>query len=398
MAKSKKSLFGTVFSWFMQLFVVGIFFGLIALVVAGVFVGIARSELQSFEELKQSPNGQMVRVRAADGTIIQTLGPSFGRWLPIDDIPADMKGAMVAVEDRRFQYHYGVDPIGIARSFYERYKQGRFTQGGSTITQQLARNLFLNNKREFGRKIREMILATAMETKFSKDQILELYLNKVYFGGGAYGVDAASRRFFDHSATQLSLAESAIIAGLVKAPSHYSPTADAQAAIDRASVVVEVMQDAGMITAAQANEVKPSEVKLAADKPQNSVRYFTDYALPQLDQLIDETDKPIDVWTTIDLKLQRAATSAIQANVPRGTQGALVSLDRDGAVLAMVGGADYVASNYNRAVTALRQPGSSWKLFVYLTALEAGLRPDDQVIDEPVDINGWIPRNRPRER
>lgn len=393
MAKTKNTSSGFIGRWFKRLFITAALLALIGLIIGGVFVSIARSELQSFEELKQSPNGQMIRVRAADGTIIQTFGPSFGRWLSIDDIPDNMKDAMVAVEDRRFQYHYGVDPIGIARSFYTRIQKGRFTQGGSTITQQLARNLFLNNRREFGRKLREMILATAMETKFSKDQILELYLNKVYFGGGAYGVDAASRTFFDHSATELSLAESAIVAGLVKAPSNYSPTADAQAAIDRASVVVEVMQDAGMITAAQANEVKPAEVKLAADKPQNSVRYFTDYALPQLDSLIDETEKPLDVWTTIDLRMQRAATAAIQANVPRGVQGALVSMDNDGAVLAMVGGSDYVASNYNRAVTAVRQPGSSWKLFVYLTALEAGLRPDDQVVDEPVEINGWVPRN-----
>lgn len=393
MAKTKNTSSGFIGRWFKRLFITAALLALIGLIIGGVFVSIARSELQSFEELKQSPNGQMIRVRAADGTIIQTFGPSFGRWLSIDDIPDNMKDAMVAVEDRRFQYHYGVDPIGIARSFYTRIQKGRFTQGGSTITQQLARNLFLNNRREFGRKLREMILATAMETKFSKDQILELYLNKVYFGGGAYGVDAASRTFFDHSATELSLAESAIVAGLVKAPSNYSPTADAQAAIDRASVVVEVMQDAGMITAAQANDVKPAEVKLAADKPQNSVRYFTDYALPQLDSLIDETEKPLDVWTTIDLRMQRAATAAIQANVPRGVQGALVSMDNDGAVLAMVGGSDYVASNYNRAVTAVRQPGSSWKLFVYLAALEAGLRPDDQVVDEPVEINGWVPRN-----
>lgn len=392
-AKSKKSSSGFIGRWFKRLFILGLLLAIIGAIVGGIFVSIARSELQSFEELKQSPNGQMIRVRAADGTVIQTLGPSFGRWLSIEDIPENMKDAMVAVEDRRFEYHYGVDPIGIARSFYERLQAGRFTQGGSTITQQLARNLFLNNNRTFTRKIREMILATAMETKFSKEQILELYLNKVYFGGGAYGVDAASRTFFDHSATELSLAESAIIAGLVKAPSNYSPTADAQAAIDRASVVVEVMQDSGMITAAQANQVKPAEVKLAADKPQNSVRYFTDHALPLLDKLIEETEKPIDVWTTIDLRMQRAATTAIRSNVPRGVQGALVSMDRDGAVLAMVGGADYVASNYNRAVTAVRQPGSSWKLFVYLTALEAGLRPDDQVVDEPVEINGWVPRN-----
>jgi penicillin-binding protein 1A len=304
-----------------------------------------------------------------------------------------MKDAMVAVEDRRYYIHPGVDPIGITRSLYVRAIDGRWTQGGSTITQQLARNIYLNSNKEFGRKIREVILALAMETKFSKDQILELYLNKVYFGGGAYGVDAASRKFFDHGAENLSLAEAAIIAGLVKAPSHYSPTADAQAAIDRATVVVGVMQDAGMISAAEAAQVKPADVKMAKQQPQDSVRYFTDWVLPQLDGLIDETEKPIDVWTTLDLKMQRAATAAIAANAPRGAQGALVSIDRDGAVKAMVGGTDYVTSNYNRAVTAVRQPGSAWKLFVYLAALEAGFRPEDMVEDKPVEIDGWQPKN-----
>ncbi|MCX7268727.1 MAG: PBP1A family penicillin-binding protein [Sphingomonadales bacterium] len=361
--------------------------------VLGVFVAIARSEIDSFEDLKASPNGQMIRIRAADGTVIQSLGPSFGRWLTINQLPSEMKDAMVAVEDRRYYMHPGVDPIGITRSFYARAVQGRWTQGGSTITQQLARNIYLNSNKEFGRKIREIILALAMETKFSKDQILELYLNKVYFGGGAYGIDAASRKFFDHGAENISLAEAAIIAGLVKAPSRYAPTADAQAAVERAKVVVAVMQDAGMITATEAAGVKPADVKLAAESPQDSVRYFTDWILPQLNGLIDETEKPIDVWTTLDLKMQRAATAAIAANVPRGAQGALVSIDRDGAVKAMVGGTDYITSNYNRAVTAVRQPGSAWKLFVYLTALEAGFRPEDMVEDKPVEIDGWQPKN-----
>ncbi len=379
--------------WTIRLLKTGIIASLLGIMVIGIFVAVARGQIDSFEELKSSPNGQMIRVRAADGTVIQTLGPSFGRWLKIKDVPKNMKDAMVAVEDRRFYMHPGVDPIGIARSLAVRLQRGRFAQGGSTITQQLARNIYLNNNREFGRKIREIILAMAMETKFSKDQILELYLNKVYFGGGAYGVDAASRKFFDHGAEDLSLAESAIIAGLVKAPSHYSPTADAKAALGRAGVVVTVMQDAGMITAEQAASVKPAEVKLAAESPQDSVRYFTDWALPQLDGLIDEREKPIDVWTTLDLKMQRAATAAIIANVPKGAQGALVTIDRDGAVKAMVGGTDYVTSNYNRAVTAVRQPGSAWKIFVYLAALESGFRPEDMVVDEPVEIDGWKPKN-----
>ena len=380
-------------TWILRIIKGGVIAAVLGVMVLGIFVAIARGEIDSFEDLKASPNGQMIRVRAADGTVIQSLGPSFGRWLDINQLPSEMKDAMVAVEDRRYYMHPGVDPIGITRSLYARAIEGRWTQGGSTITQQLARNIYLNSNKEFGRKIREVILALAMETKFSKDQILELYLNKVYFGGGAYGVDAASRKFFDHGAEDLSLAEAAIIAGLVKAPSHYSPTADAQAAIDRATVVVGVMQDAGMISAAEAAEVKPADVKMAKQQPQDSVRYFTDWVLPQLDGLIDETEKPIDVWTTLDLKMQRAATAAIAANAPRGAQGALVSIDRDGAVKAMVGGTDYVTSNYNRAVTAVRQPGSAWKLFVYLAALEAGFRPEDMVEDKPVEIEGWQPKN-----
>ncbi len=379
--------------WTVNTLKIGTVVALLGLMVVGIFVAIARGEIDSFEDLKSSPNGQMIRVRAADGTVIQSLGPSFGRWIPFDELPREMKDAMIAVEDRRFYAHPGVDPIGITRSFWVRAQRGYWAQGGSTITQQLARNVYLNNNRDFGRKLREIILAMAIETKFSKEQILELYLNKVYFGGGAYGVDAASRKFFDHGAEDISLAEATIIAGLVKAPSRYSPTADAKAAIGRAGVVLEVMQDAGMITAEQAAAVKPAKVQLAPEPKQDSVRYFTDWALPQLDNLIDETEKPIDVWTTLDLGMQRTATNAIRAGVPRGAQGALVSIDRDGAVRAMVGGTDYATSNYNRAVTAVRQPGSSWKLFVYLAALEAGIRPEDKVVDEPVTIGGWTPKN-----
>ena len=255
-------------TWFYRIVKAGVIATFLGIMVLGIFVAIARSEIDSFEDLKASPNGQMIRIRAADGTVIQSLGPSFGRWLTINQLPSEMKDAMVAVEDRRYYMHPGVDPIGITRSFYARAVQGRWTQGGSTITQQLARNIYLNSNKEFGRKIREIILALAMETKFSKDQILELYLNKVYFGGGAYGIDAASQKFFDHGAENISLAEAAIIAGLVKAPSRYAPTADAQAAVERAKVVVAVMQDAGMITATEAAGVKPADVKLAAESPQ----------------------------------------------------------------------------------------------------------------------------------
>ena len=370
--------------------------GLVALMALVVAVYVARSQLPSFEQLKSSPNGQMIRVHAADGTVIVSLGPSYGRWLSYDQIPAVMRDATVSVEDRRFRSHLGVDPIGVARSVEVRLQQGHWTQGGSTITQQLARNIFLSSQKKFGRKFREWILALALERKFTKDQILELYLNKVYYGGGAYGIDAASRRFFGHGADHLNLAEAAVIAGLVKAPSNYSPTADAQAAVGRAGVVIDAMVRTGAISRAEAADADPQGLALKPPPQQNSVRYFTDWALPQLDTLIDEQTAPLDVYTTLDLSMQGAADTAIRQNTPGGAQGALVSLDRDGAVRAMVGGKDYVASIYNRATQAVRQPGSAFKLFVYLSALEAGHKPEDTVVDAPVTIDGWSPRNDSR--
>ena len=393
MAKRIRSSSAPKRGWFFRLVRYGLVAGSLALIALLVAVGIAWSSLPEFEQMKQTPNGQMIRVRAADGTVIVALGPVYGEWIPYQTIPRDMTNAMVSIEDRRFRLHPGVDPIAITRSFMVRVQRGRFTQGGSTITQQLARNVFLTNSKTFGRKFREIILAMALEAKFSKDQILELYLNRVYFGGGAYGIDAAARKFFGHPGTKLSLAESAIIAGLVKAPSNYSPTADARAAIGRAGVVLAAMQDTGAITPGEAARADPASVKLAPEAKQNSVRYFTDWALPQLDMLIDEGSEPIDVWTTLDLGMQRAAEAAIRANVPRGAQGALVAIDRDGAVRAMIGGTDYVTSIYNRATQAVRQPGSAFKLFVYLAALESGMTTETAVIDEPIDIDGWQPRN-----
>ena len=368
--------------------------GLVSLVIA---VGVAISQLPDYEELTKRDNlGQMIRVRAVDGTVLVSMGPNLGRWLSYNEIPPTMKSAMIAVEDKRFRGHIGVDPIGMARSVKVRIATGSWRQGGSTITQQLARNIFLTNSRTFGRKLKEGVLALALERKFSKNQILELYLNRVYFGGGAYGIDAASRTFFGHGAEHLSLGEAAIIAGLVKAPSNYSPTADVEAARGRASVVLNSMVENGFLSAGAASRVDPASIRVQAAPKQNSARYFTDWALPQLDTLIDQTMDPIDVWTTLDVRMQSAADRAINANAPPGAQGALVALDRDGAVRAMIGGRDYVDSIYNRATQAERQPGSAFKLFVYLTALESGMKPTDTIVDEPVEIDGWKPRNSTR--
>ncbi len=375
----------------------GFLAGLLALVIA---VLVTMASLPSFGSLTQKPAGQTIRVHAADGSLLVSLGPSYGDWLPYDRIPATMRDAIVAVEDRRFYSHIGVDPMGVARSIWvarRLHDNGRRLQGASTITQQLARNIFLTNAYTAGRKFREVILALAMERKFTKQQILELYLNRVYFGGGAYGVDAASRKFFGHPGDHMTLAEAAIVAGLVKAPSHYSPSADAQAAHDRANVVLEVMVDAGAITPAQAQDAHIDQETFAPEPKQNSVRYFTDWALAQLDSLVDEQNAPLDVWTTLDTRMQKAADDAIQKNTPAGLQGALISMENDGAVRAMVGGTDYVTSIYNRATQAERQPGSAFKLFVYLAALESGVKPGDPVTDEPITIDGWSPRNSSRK-
>ena len=377
------------------IFKIGVYSALVATVALVVAVAVAVTQLPSYGELTRRDDlGQMIRVRAADGSVMMSMGPSFGEWLPHDRIPPIMREAMIAVEDRRYRNHPGIDPIGMARAIGVYVTSGRWTQGGSTITQQLARNIFLDNSRTFGRKMREAILAMALEWRFSKEEILELYLNRVYFGGGAYGIDAASRRFFGHPASELSTAEAAIIAGLVKAPSNYSPTADVEAARGRAGVVLDVMLDAGTITPALRRSSNPADVRFVPNPARQDIaRYFTDWALPQLDMLIDETVQPLDVWTTLDPNLQRAAHGAINANAPAAAQGALVSLDRDGAVRAMVGGRNYAASSYNRATQAARQPGSSFKLFVYLAAIESGFTPNSTVLDAPITIGGWSPRN-----
>ncbi len=378
-------------------FKVGLGALLIFFIAVGVAVAVAVNQLPSYAELiRRDDLGQMVRVRAADGTIIHTQGPSFGEWLPSAEIPQIMRDAIVSVEDRRFYSHIGVDPIGIVRSLIVRLQRGIWAQGGSTLTQQLARNIFLTNDRSFIRKVREAILAMALEWRFSKDQILELYLNRVYFGGGAFGIDAASRRFFGHSAGQLSTGEAAMIAGLVKAPSNYAPTAGAAAARGRARarIVLGEMVEYGAITPAEASAANPDQVQISENRTVGArTRYFIDWVMPQLDTLIDETVQPIDVWTTVHLGMQEVAERSITANAPQGVQSALVSLDRDGAVRAMVGGLDYRNSSYNRATQALRQPGSSFKLFVYLAGLEGGLTPDSIVQDAPITIGRWSPRN-----
>jgi penicillin-binding protein 1A len=382
----KPTIMGSLVKW-------GLVLALAGVIALSVAVALAWNDLPSFDEMKRSPNGQSVEIKADDGTVLASIGPSYGEWLSYPEIPATMTNAMITVEDRRFWYHPGIDPIGIVRSFVVNTARGNKAQGASTITQQLARNLFLTSSKEYTRKLREVVLALALERKYSKQAIVELYLNRVYFGGGAYGIDAAARKFYGHTARRLSLEEAAIVAGLVKAPSRFSPSADAEAARRRAATVIAVMVDAGRITPEQARAADPALVRFAPQARVAGVRYFTDWALAELENLTDEANEPLQVETTLNVQGQAWAEAAIRAEAPKATQGALVALARDGAVKAMVGGTDYVRSNYNRAMTARRQPGSAFKMFVYAAALESGITPDDIYEDRPITIGNWSPKN-----
>ena len=255
-----------VWRWTKRLAITGTLVALLAVIGLATAVFFASRSLPSYASLRESQTGQTILVRARDGTQIVELGPSYGQWLAADEIPDVMKQAMVSVEDHRFNSHFGVDPMGLARAVFNALSEDRQVSATSTITQQLARNVFLNSNRTLDRKLREAVLAMALEWRFSKEQILELYLNKVYFGGGAYGIDSASRKFFSHSARELSLEEAAIIAGLVKAPSRYSPTADVDAAVSRANVVVGQMVRYGGLDPAVARQVNVDAVKLCHDR------------------------------------------------------------------------------------------------------------------------------------
>ena len=286
---------------------------LAGVLVLGISVAVALGSLPDFDELMRSPNGQSVEVRAADGTVLTTLGPSYGQWLPFKSIPSTMADAMISVEDRRFYSHPGVDPIGIGRAGLAVIKAGGSkVQGASTITQQLARNIFLTSNKNYARKLREIVLALALERKFTKEAILELYLNRVYFGGGAYGIDAASRKFFGHSAQTLSLEEAAVIAGLVKAPSRYAPSADPVQARARAATVIQTMVASGAVLPGAAAAADIAGLKFVAPEPQSGVRYFTDWALNQVEGLTDESVEPLLVSTTLDPAGQRAAEASIK--------------------------------------------------------------------------------------
>jgi penicillin-binding protein 1A len=368
------------------------------LIIAGTCLGYFALTLPDTSQLAVAERRPSVTILAADDSVIASLGDLFGQPLRLADMPPYLPKAVIATEDRRFYQHFGIDPFGLLRAALTDLRAGRVLQGGSTITQQLAKIAFLTPEKSIPRKLREILLALWLEHRFSKDQILEIYLNRVYLGAGAYGVDAAAHRYFGKSAMRLTLFESAVIAGLLKAPTRFSPARDRDKALARARQVLDGMVEAGIITAAEAAAAEKQGFPPAvADRP--GARYFADWVADQIGDFAATGDRDLTVHTTLDPRMQAAAEAAVGDALTRfGArdavgQGALVAMSPDGAVRAMVGGRDYARSQFNRATQAQRQPGSAFKPFVYLAGLEAGLRPADRFVDAPVRIGTWQPRN-----
>lgn len=348
-------------------------------------------------KLKQRPPN--VTLVASDGTVMAERGLRRG-YIRLRHMPRHLRNAVLATEDRRFYAHYGVDPVGLARAMFRNVQAGAIVEGGSTITQQLAKNLFLTPERTITRKLQEAVLAVWLEILLSKDQILEAYLNRVYFGAGTHGVEAAAKRYFGKSARKVTVAEAALLAGLLKAPSKYAPTKNPGLAERRASTVIAKMVEAKLLTSGQAMAAISAPARVRNPSGITGYEYAADWVvdiLPRL--LVGARRSDVVVETTIDPVLQREAQRIVSRTLDarskkvRAEQAAAVVLDTRGAVKAIVGGRSYRESQYNRVVKSLRQPGSAFKPFVYLAALESGLTPNTVIDDAPINVNGWRPKN-----
>ncbi|HZS63538.1 MAG TPA: transglycosylase domain-containing protein [Xanthobacteraceae bacterium] len=374
--------------------------GVIGAIGVAVWIGVHLPPIQSLEIPKRPPSIQIVGL---NGQVLATRGDMGGEALSLREMPPYLPKAFIAIEDRRFYSHFGIDPIGIARAAAANILHRGVAQGGSTITQQLAKNLFLTQERTLTRKIQEVVLALWLEHKFSKTEILELYLNRVYFGAGAYGVEAASQRYFGKSARQVTLAEASMLAGLVRSPSRLAPIRNPEGAERRAQTVLQAMADAHFVSEKMASIAMANPPHIVQQAGNGSANYVADWIMDELDDLIGRVDQDIVVETTIDPTVQAAAEKALVDELAQKgekfgvSQGAVVVMTPGGTITALVGGKDYSESQFNRAVSAKRQPGSAFKPFVYLTALERGLTPDTVRLDGPIAIKGWKPENYSRE-
>jgi penicillin-binding protein 1A len=372
--------------------------GLIFVIAFFAVFSVDLPDTSKLYDVKRQPS---VSYLDRSGGLVAVRGSQYAPPVDLNKLPPYVPKAFIAIEDRWYYWHFGFNPWGIARSqIYDwTHRGGGPLRGGSTITQQLARNLFLTPNQTYRRKAQELILAIWLEAKFSKKQILELYLNRVYFGAGAYGIEAASQRYFNKPAAQLTLPESALLAGMMKGPSRYSPVAASDRAARRATIVLDEMVQIHAITPQQRDEALASgPIRVNPVLANQRAQYFTDWVDDQVRHLVGEPTEDLVVETTLDLPLQASAEQALQAGVAAAQnqgvkQGALVSLDGEGRVRAYVGGVSYLQSQFDRATQARRQAGSSFKPFVYLTAMEAGRTPDTPVVDEPITIGNWTPRN-----
>jgi penicillin-binding protein 1A len=355
-------------------------------------------DLPDLEKLETPSRRPSLTLLAADRSVLATYGDLHAGAVKFDDVPPYLIQAIVATEDRRFFDHSGIDVIGIVRAAFANLWAGAIRQGGSTLTQQLAKNLFLTPERSLKRKIQELLLAFWMEARFSKKQIFSIYLNRVYLGAGTYGVAAAARHYFGRPARALSLRQATVIAGLLKAPSRYSPFRDPKAAVARGNQVIANMVAADFLDLADARIASRAPLHLVKRGTGSGARYFSDWLLDRAAGFVGHSDRDLIVLTTLSPFLQRIGEIQLSRTLTAGRrlnvrQGAVVALAPDGAIRAMVGGRSYMESQFNRATQALRQPGSAFKLFVYLAGLESGMTPDEAVMDTPVTVDGWRPRN-----
>jgi penicillin-binding protein 1A len=361
------------------------------------FVVFYARDLPSTDGLWAAQRAPKVTLLAVDGSPLWVRGESFGAPVRLADLPAHVPNAVLAVEDRNYYHHIGFNPLSLARALAANAGAGEVVQGGSTITQQLAKNLFLASDRTMKRKIQELLLALWLEAKFTKNEILTLYLNRVYFGAGAYGIDAAARRYFAKGAAELSIGEAAVLAGLLKAPSKYAPTVNPKDAGARARIAIEAMADARFLTKAGAAAALRAPVVLRARRFASG-SYFVDHVLAETQSLARAYDADLIVQTTFDPALQAALDRGLSAAIaetqlPADVEAAAVVVDAEGAVRALAGGRDYSKSQFNRATQALRQPGSAFKPFVFLAAIEAGVAPDARIEDAPITVDRWSPAN-----
>jgi len=381
----------------------GFYWGCVLGIWAGIFavgfIGYYAAYLPPTSEWKVPARPPNVKIVSASGALIANRGDTGGETVRLEQLPPYVPNAVIAIEDRRFRSHFGLDPLGLFRAVYVNLTSGNLVQGGSTLTQQLAKNLFLEPDRTLKRKVQELVLAIWLEAKFSKDEIMEMYLNRVYYGSGAFGIDAASRRYFGKSARLLTVAEAATLAGVLKAPSRYSPSRNPDLAEARAQLVLTAMNREGYITSKEAASALAAPATAIRRHITASENFAADYVMDVLPHYVGSFDSDIIVDTTIDLNMQHAAEAALRAAISENrskygvSQGAVVTLDTAGAIRAMVGGADYSTSQFNRAVYARRQPGSAFKPFVYLAALESGMTPDTVRQDQPIRFKDWTPQN-----